>query len=859
MKNFTRILVRVLIVVVVIVVVVGGIGVFYLKSYIPNNVAPKSFPQVDGELRLPSLDDDVDIYRDEMGIPHIYAATVHDLFFAQGYVHAQERFWQMDFWRHIGTGSTAEMFGESQLETDKFLRTLGWRQTAEAEFAELTPKTRAILDAYAEGVNTYISDREPVEISLEYLILTGVLNRGYVIEPWTPIHSLSWGKAMAWDLRGNMDSEISRAVLLDTLTPEQLAELYPGYPDDHPLIVSEIGGSTVLNGGDSAWTVPQELSNVNLQNISEQFALLDNLLGPAGSGIGSNSWAVAGEHTSTGMPLLANDPHLGIQMPSIWFQNSLHCKEITEACPFNVGGFSFASVPGVVIGHNDKIAWGFTNVGPDVMDLYIERVNPDNPDQYEYNGEWVDFETREEVINIAGGDTFTLTVRSTRHGPVLTDTYGPLNDEVDIEADPEAQAFRDKAGISLPENYVISLAWTALKPSSPFEAIWGFNTAENWGEFREAARHFHVPAQNLIYADVEGNIAYQMPGDIPIRNNGDGRLPVPGWTDEYDWAGYIPYEELPYVVNPPSGYIVTANNQVNPEDYPYLLSTDWDYGFRAERIVNMLESAPGNVDIAYFQSMQGDAKSLNAELLVPVLLEVQMDSEIAAIRDHFLSSWDYQETVDSQSAAVFEWFWWNLLMVTFQDDLPEAYWPGGGSRWYEVVRNLLEQPDSAWWDDQNSEEERETYEEMFVRAFEDTVVQIQKDYGKNLDKWPSWGELHAANFRNETLGESGIGPIEALFNRGPFATGGGDSIVNATGWSVGDSFEVDSLPSMRMIVDLDNLQNSVTVHPTGESGHAYHPHYVDMAPLWAAVEYYPMLWDKQSVVSGAKSYLKLVP
>jgi penicillin G amidase len=863
MNKFTRGLIRVSIALVAIAVVAGASGAYYLNSYIPKTVAPKSFPQVDGELHIPGLEGPVDVYRDEMGIPHIYAVSTHDLFFAQGYVHAQDRFWQMDFWRHIGSGRLSEMFGESQLETDKFLRTLGWRQTAEQEYAQLGPGTKAILDAYVEGVNAYIADREPVELSLEYLILIGVLNPDYTIEPWTPVHSMTWGKAMAWDLRGNMGAEIERAVLLKTLTPDQVNELFPPYPEDHPVIVSEMSAE-ITNyqspaSSANSQSLNSNLSAINLTQLADQFALLDPLLGPAGSGIGSNSWAVSGDLTASGAAILANDPHLGIQMPSIWYQNSLHCRPKTEACRVEVAGFSFAGVPEVVIGHNDRIAWGFTNVGPDVMDLYIEKVNPDNPNQYEVNGGWVDFETRTETIRVAGGDPVEITVRSTRHGPVLTESYGPLKDQVDLEEDPEAQPFKDKAGVALPENYVISLAWTALTPSTPFEAIWGFNLARNWEEFREAARHFHVPAQNLLYADVDGNIGYQMPGDIPVRANGDGRLPVPGWTDDYEWTGYIPFEELPYAFNPSSGYIATANNQVNPRDYPYLITTDWNYGFRVTRIVDLLENAPGKIDIAYIQSMQADAKNLNAETLVPVLLALELDPELASVRDQTLGSWDYQNRADSQSAAVFEHFWWNLLMDTFKDDLPEDYWPGGGSRWYEVMRRLVSQPDSLWWDDKDSEAMVETRDDMFVRAFEETVAQMQEEYGKDLAKWPAWGEIHGATFRNATLGESGIGPIEALFNRGPFATGGGSEIVNATGWTVGESFEVDWLPSLRMIVDMGDLRNSITVHTLGQSGHAYHPHYDDMAPLWATGQYYPMLWNEQAVISYAEEHLRLIP
>jgi len=858
MKKVGLVFSRVGIGVIILAVLAGAFGTYYVKSYIPNTVAPKSFPQTDGELQITGLDGPVDIYRDGMGIPHIYATTLHDLFFAQGYVHAQDRFWQMDFWRHIGSGRLSEMFGEGQVDTDKFLRTLGWRQTAEQEYAMLSPESKAILDDYAAGVNAYIQSREPVELSLEYLILTGVLNPDYEIEPWAPIHSLTWGKAMAWDLAGNMDNEIERAILLKTLTPGQVNELFPLYPQDHPVIVPKIGEGNATaqqsTGTSEHFGIPAE----SLIALQQNIALLDNVLGPRGDGIGSNSWTVSGKLTTSGMPLFANDMHLAKRMPSIWYQNALHCQPETDACPLEVTGFSFVSVPGVVAGHNDQIAWGFTNVGPDVMDLYIERVNPDNPNQYEVNGEWVNFETRTETIHVGGGDPIEITVRITRHGPVVSDTYGPLKDEVDPK-DKEAMPFKEKAGVELPEYYVISLAWTALQPSTPFEAIWGFNNAQNWEQFREAARGFHVPAQNLLYADTAGNIGYQMPGDIPIRAGGDGRLPVPGWTDEYDWTGFIPFEELPFVFNPDSGYIATANNQTHPWDYPYLVTTDWDYGFRAERIADMIENAPGKIDIAYFQSMHGDSKNSNAETLVPILLSVELDPELATVRDQFLGSWDYQNRADSQSAAVFEWFWWNLLVKTFNDDLPEEYWPGGGSRWYEVMRQLVTQPDSPWWDDKDSEAVVETRDDIFALAFEETIKQMQKEHGRNVAKWPTWGELHTIVFQNETLGESGIGPIEALFNRGPFETSGGSGIVNATGWTVGESFEVDWLPSEREVVDLSNLDNSLALHTTGQSGHAYHPHYDDMAPRWASIEYYPMWWEQQSIMNDAEGHLRLIP
>ncbi|MGB9521890.1 MAG: penicillin acylase family protein, partial [Anaerolineales bacterium] len=431
--------------------------------------------------------------------------------------------------------------------------------------ANLDKESRAILDAYSTGVNAYLTDHKGSELSLEYTILK-ILAPHYQVEPWTPVNTLTWAKAMAWDLRGNMEEEIQRAILLRTLSPQEVDFLYPPYPQDHPVIVPQFGAAGNQANGESVIEKSlQEIyqrASIPFETAIANIAPLDQLLG-MGKGLGSNSWVVGGTHTASGKPILANDPHLGIQMPSIWYQIGLHCHPKNDACPFEVSGFSFAGVPGVVIGHNDRIAWGFTNVGPDVIDLYIEKVNPQNPNQYEVNGKWVDFETHQEKINLANGKSKTITVRISRHGPIISDTYAPLEDKVNPK-DKTAQPFRERAGIPLPQQYAIAMRWTALQPSQVFKAIWGFDKAKNWDEFRQSASGFAVPAQNLVYADMDGNIGYQMPGLVPIRKNGDGRLPVPGWNDDYEWSGYIPFEKLPYTLNPPAGYIVTANNRVPP-------------------------------------------------------------------------------------------------------------------------------------------------------------------------------------------------------------------------------------------------------------------------------------------------------
>jgi len=749
----------------------------------------------------------------------------------------------MDFWRHIGSGRLSEMLGEGQVETDSFLRTLGWARVAQQELELLDDTSKEILEAYAGGVNAYLSDRSGSSLSLEYSIL-GLIAPGYKPEPWVPLHTLIWAKVMAWDLGGNLDDEIRGAVLANTLTPEQLADLYPPYPADHPVIVNKIDTSAVPKNGVSS-QLPLDSLQPFFDRISRRVEHLQSITGPRGPSIGSNSWAISGKLTASGMPLLANDPHLAAQMPSIWYEVGLHCMQKGESCPYEVTGFSFAGAPGVIIGHNDRIAWGFTKVGPDVQDLFIERVNPENPNQYEVNGEWVDMEIVEESILVAGGDPVDLTVRYTRHGPVISDTYGSL------------EGFAGNAGVDVPETYAITLSWTALEPQALFRAIWGFDRAQNWEDFREAARFFTVPAQNLVYADVDGNIGYQMPGNIPIRASGNGRLPVPGWTGEYDWQGYIPFEELPVTFNPEEGYIVTANNPVVGSQYPYLISTGFDYGYRARRIVDLIEATPRPIDSAYIAQMQGDNKSLIAENLIPVLMDVHlMDEDLSEFRS-ILNGWDYQLNMESAPAALFQAFWRHLINRTFNDDLPEDFRLGGDSETFEIVRRILDDPTSDWWDDLETSEV-EDREAIFRLSFSDAISELVELQGKDPESW-NWGGLHTLTLRNQSLGESGIAPIEALFNRGPYETSGGSSIVNATGWNALESYEVFWLPSMRMIVDLGNLSASQSIHTTGQSGHAFHEHYGDMTDMWRTIQYHPMLWDRASVEASGESYQRLIP
>ena len=840
LKKLGRVLLIILIVLIILIAIVAIAGPPWVKQ-----MAEKSFPQIDGELQVAGLDGPVDIYRDSFGIPHIYAASQHDLFFVQGYVHAQDRFWQMDFWRHQGAGRLSELLGEATLDTDKFLRTLGWERVARQELELLDAQSRLILEAYAEGVNAYLSDHTGTALALEYAFLP-ILNSDYEPAPWTTLNSLTWAKAMAWDLRGNMDTEIDRAMLLKDLSPEQLADLFPPYPADHPTIVS---GQRSAKSGQQSTASGQHnpLSTTHYPLLGVLQTRLSSLpfISRGFDGIGSNSWAVSGELTETGMPLLANDPHLSAQMPSIWYEVGLHCAPKTADCALDVAGFSFAGVPGVVIGHNSRIAWGFTNVGPDVMDLYIEKVNPQNPNQYEFQGQWVDMQIVTEEIQLAGGETVEHSVRLTHHGPIITEDYG-------------LETFADDVGVQVdvPENYALAVSWTALEPSCVFCAIWQFNTAQNWDDFRSAAQEFVVPAQNLLYADVDGNIGYQMPGNIPIRGAlHDGMLPVPGWTGEYEWSGFIPFDELPFAFNPPEGYIVTANNAVVGPEYPYLITNRWSFGYRAQRIVDMLEGATGLMDIPYIQGMQGDNMDLMAAVLLPVLMDIPLDDADLEGARALLSGWDGQLSMDSAPGALYIAFWRNLLEATFSDDLPEFYGVGVDSGAKEIVRNLVTQPDNAWWDDQSTPE-TESRDDIFRLAFETAYKEMIDRQGKILEDW-SWSDLHTLTFYNQVM--SNFPFIKNAFNRGPYPTAGGSAIVNATGWNPDIPYEVDWLPSMRMIVDLNDLTNSLTVNTTGQSGHPYHSHYVDQPDLWRNIQYHPMLWARADVEADAEGHLRLVP
>lgn len=825
---------RRLLVTLLILVLVGAVAGTWLVR--------RSFPVIDGTVVIPGLDGEVIVTRDEAGIPHIRATTSRDLFAAQGYVHAQDRFWQMDTWRHIGAGRLAEMFGESQVETDAFLRTLGFERLAEEAYASATGEAQEALDAYAAGVNAYLEERPGgASLSLEYAIL-GLQNPGYQPAPWEPRHSLTWAHVMAWDLRSNMEEEIERTVIAGAVGVERTEQLYPAYPDHHQVIAGESSLAHEPATTTSLLTDPEMVGAVS--RVVDNAAAADALIGSPFEGIGSNNWAVSGDRTASGSPLLANDPHLGIQLPSIWYQAVLWCEQPGEACPYRVTGFTFPGAPGVVIGHNQRIAWGFTNMAPDTMDLFIERTNGD---RYEVEGEWVDFELRHETISVAGGNDVDLEIRSTRHGPVVSGRLGALDDLA-------------SGGVELPDTYEVALAWKALEPSTLLEAVLGFNSAADWDAFRRAASFFDVAAQNLVYADVDGHIGYQATGDIPIRRSGDGRYPAPGWTSEHDWEGSIPFDDLPSMLDPPSGVIVTANQPVVDETYPALIGTDHSYGYRARRLIELLDGSDPLTaqDMARIQMDNHDG---SAVIVVPKALAVEVSSPAVETMQSLLNRWGnevsepFQMEAASPGAAAYAATWRHLLRLTF-DELDEDRAAAGGNRYFEVVRLLLDDPEDMWWDRVDTPEV-ERAEDILHEALVAAHDELTTTLGDDPLEW-RWGDLHTASFENQTLGKSGIAPIEMLFNRTVTAgIGGSSSVVNATAWAAPDGYELIALPSMRMVVDLGDHSRSTAINTTGQSGHAFHVNYFDMAHDWALGRQRPLAFEPDSF--SPFSTLRLVP
>jgi len=948
-KKFRRF--RLLVILLVLLVVVGAVG----GGWYGVRTVRASFPQTTGTLQLPGLQGQVTVIRDSKGIPQIYANSSADLFMAQGYVQAQDRFWQMDVNRHITSGTLASMFGagknDANVQSDALIKTMDWRGVAQQEYdTQLDAATKSYLQDFSAGVNAWLKQHPGgAGASVEYAML-GAAHSGYTPVPWTPVDSVSWLKAMAWDLSGNMQQEIDRSLLSQTLSAAQIAQLYPAYPTGNGTIVdtgtvsdagnlskaayhpsaadtagattdSAVGGtqagstgsgssggssgSSTGSGGSTgsgadAGTV-QGLTGAATQ-LAANIDSVPSLLGEPGQGIGSNSWVVSGKYTTSGKPLLADDPHLTPGLPSVWEQMGLHCNTLSAACPFDVTGFTFPGMPGVVIGHNQSVSWGFTNLGADVQDLYLEQVT--GPDSYAYDNGTRQFTSRPVTIQVAGAPDQSITVRTTADGmPIISD-----HDLVEQTVGQNAPV----TGSAPPRGngYAIALKWTALTPGKTMDSVFELDQATDFDQFRAAAADFDVPGQNMVYADgsgVSGNIGYQATGEIPVRAKGDnGTYPEPGWDSSYAWKGFIPKAALPYVENPAAGYIVAANQEVASSAYPYPITQDWDYGIRAKQITDLIQSKiadDGKISPDDMSDIQTDDTSVMAKTLVPYLLKVKVSGgPYYTDAQALLKDWNDDQDSGSAAAAYYNAVWSNLLHLAFDEKFPASVrattdcvmqpqtssvpadglngptklvstcglrapdqaQPDGGDQWMTVVAGLLNQPNSSWWSyTYNNGQQVTGRDNVLAQAMKDARQQLTSLMGKNMATW-SWGRIHTLTLKEPTLGTDDgssllSGLEQKLLNRGPYQLDGGSSAVDATGWNASAGYQVDWAPSMRMVVDLSNFDGSEWINIGGASGQPYDAHYNDQTQMWADGQLLTWAYSKSAVQAAAVDTLTLTP
>lgn len=756
-------------------------------------IARRSLPQVGGEITVTGIEQPVEVLRDTHGIPHIFAQSEADAHFALGFVHAQDRLWQMEMNRRIAAGRLAEVVGPAALDTDRFLRTLGIREVAEANVRALDADSRRLLAAYAAGVNAFLATR-PV-LPPEFWLL------GITPEPWSDVDSAAWVKMLAWDLGGNWRSELLRLQLARSLPTAAIQQFLPPYPGDEAI---ELPNLAALYG---------ESAGPPLPGISDA---------PAG---GSNSWVVSGAHTKSGKPLLANDPHLGLTAPGIWYFAHLHAPGL------NAIGATLPGVPGVVIGRNDRIAWSATNTGPDVQDLYLERL--DSAARYLAPEGWRPFQTRRELIHVKGAPDVELAVRVSRHGPVISDVVA-------------------SAAAAAPRGEVLALAWTALAENdASIAAIFRMPRARDWPEFLEATRALQAPQQNLSYADVDGNIGFIAPGRIPVRkpeNALRGLAPAPGWDARYDWQGTIPFAELPRAFNPTGGRIVTANQKIVPPGYRHHITSEWQPPYRALRIAGLLDQSKQH-ERASFARMQMDVVSLPARELLPRLLRTEPKSAAARDALRHLAAWDGTMSADRREPLLFTAWWRELARALYADELGSAFRATWSERPVFTANVLAGQ--SKWCDDARTPA-TETCGELLSASLERALADVQR-----YDDTP-WGEVHHAEARHRPLTRSWLRRFFDI----TVPSGGDGYTLNVGRMDWGDAAEPFAnrhAASLRAIYDLADPEASVFIHPTGQSGNPLSAHYRDLAPLWARGEYLPMTMDRARLEAAGVERLVLKP
>lgn len=772
-----------------------------------GSVRPK-----DGRAQIPGLRAEVEILTDRWGVPHVYAENLDDLYATQGWLHARERLWQVDFTRRLAQGRLAQLVGEPGLATDRFFRTVGIRRTAQRAAGELQDDDRRIAEPYLRGFRAGAAGPPPIE----YVILGAAPEFPEDFDE-AVVDALSIATFLSFVLSTNWPFEIIRAQLAERLGPDAARELTP------------------FAGAEAPLAVPQSPTFAGVARDLTEAALRSGALGP---GTGSNNWVVSGSKSVTGKPLLANDPHLAVQIPAIWFECHLSSPELEAA------GVSLPGIPGVVIGHNRRIAWGFTNTQADVEDLYLERLSPDGT-QYEFAGEWHPVERIEEQIWVRGEDhPRAHEVRLTRHGPLMTDVIEGVVDAHVVEG-----------AISEP----LALRWIhhdLVGRPADIEAI---ARAQSWEEFRAAAAGWRVAGQNMIYADTDGNIGYQFTGTVPVRARGSGAAPLPGWTGDHEWTGAVPFEDLPSVFNPEQGFVATANHRVVDLDYPHYLTNDWEPGYRIRRIAALLTEKE-RLSHEDFARIHADVHSGIADELVPLFLSARVNGGIASDAIKIVEAWDRRLDAASVGGAIFNVWLYKVSEALFRERLGEELFntyhrlKSWTTAWaYDAVRDILRNP-RAFWVGGDGSENLAARDRLLGRALEAACEDLTARFGADPIDW-RWGRLHSIHFRHP-IGRA-IPPLDELLSAGPFEAPGGGDTVNRGVFTPGEDFLSGAIASYRQIIDLADFDDSRCVISVGQSGNPSDPHHHDQVEMWMRVEYHPMPWTRPAVEAASEGRLVL--
>ncbi len=790
-------------------------------SYIMLN---RSLPDYDAEVKIIGLNGTVEVYRDSFAIPMIIARTDDDAAFALGYIHAQERLFQMDIARRAGEGRLSEIFGSKTIPIDKLFRTVGVYNNVKENYQKLNPLTKRILEAYTKGVNAFIESNKG-NYQIEFDVL------GYDPYKWKPEHSLVIAKLMAWELNISWWTDISFANIVQKVGTEKAKELLPDFPENAPRIIP-----TGLN---------------NTANISTDLIDVDRyfrkFVGTGGTHIGSNNWVVSGKKSKSGKPIIANDPHLAFTAPGKWYFVIVRSKD------WNVEGFTVPGLPAVVIGKNEHIAWAMTNVMADDADFYIEQIDSTGKN-YFLNNKLLPIQIVKDKFSVKDSADYTFEIRKTHRGPIVSDVH-------------LYNLLFPKDGKVKP---TLSMRWTGLEFSDEIYAGLAINYSKNWDDFKEALRHFTVPGQNFIYADDKGNIGYICAAKLPIRNTASPTLVYDGSTDVNDWKGFVPYEEMPKYFNPQQNFIATANNKT-VDDFKYHISNVWEPSSRIERIVELLNSKSKH-SIKDFKKYQMDFISPYARTITPFIINafkgVRINDKNLNTTLQLFENWNFELNDKSQVPTIYVFFLHHLIKNTFEDELGCSL-----LREYVYIANvpyrkiieLLQGTSPNLFDDTRTIQS-ETRDEIVRKSLSDALTDIEKKFGKNAADW-QWGNAHKVTFKHFFSGQSGL--LDKIIDVGPFGLGGDGTTIFNTEYSFPELFDTNSYngkkfsntlgPSMRYIYDFSQPGKMDVILPTGQSGHFMNEHYKDMIDDWLNGRYVEIPLVKKDFIEKSKHLMKLVP